>query len=81
MDFGRTLFTQGIGTQARDHNPHVFTCSMAGAGVKSGMGYGSSDEVGFELGENEVTIYEFHGTIHHVHGSPKLQRGVMAAAV
>ena len=62
-EFGRTPFTQGLGKKGRDHHPHVFTCWLAGAGLKPGFGYGSSDEVGYQPGENSVTIYDFHATI------------------
>ena len=67
-EFGRTPITQGLETQGRDHHRHVFTCWLAGAGVKGGLGWGSSDEVGYRPGENPVTIYDFHATILHLLG-------------
>jgi hypothetical protein len=67
-EFGRTPFTQGLGEPGRDHHPDVFTCWLAGAGLKKGFSYGSSDEVGFEPGENPVSIYDFHATILHLLG-------------
>ena len=67
-EFGRTPITQGMGTKGRDHHQHVFTCWLAGAGVKAGSGWGSSDEVGYQPGENPVTIYDFHATILHLLG-------------
>ena len=68
-EFGRMpIPTQGIGERGRDHNQHVFTCWLAGAGLKPGFGYGSSDEVGYRMGENPVTIHDFHATILHLLG-------------
>ena len=67
-EFGRTPITQGLGQTGRDHHPGVFTCWLAGAGLKPGIGYGSSDEVGNHPGENPVSIYDFHATILHLLG-------------
>lgn len=67
-EFGRTPITQGIGAKGRDHHPLVFTVWMAGAGVKSGFSYGSSDEIGYNVAENPVTIYDFHATVLHLLG-------------
>lgn len=62
-EFGRTPITQGMGERGRDHHPNVFTCWLAGTGLKRGFGYGSSDELGWNVGENPITIYDFHATI------------------
>ena len=62
-EFGRTPFTEGLGTRGRDHHPHAFTCWMAGAGLKKGIGYGVTDEFGYQVAENPVTVYDFHATI------------------
>jgi hypothetical protein len=67
-EFGRTPFTQGINSKGRDHHQLVFTCWLAGAGVKPGFSYGSSDEVGYYPAENPATIYDFHATILHLLG-------------
>lgn len=67
-EFGRTPFTEGIGAKGRDHHQHAFTCWLAGAGLKKGFGYGASDEVGYQVAENPVTIYDFHATILHLLG-------------
>ncbi len=67
-EFGRTPITQGLGTLGRDHHQHAFTCWLAGAGLKKGFAYGKSDEVGYYVGENQVTIYDFHATILHLLG-------------
>ncbi len=67
-EFGRSPATQGIGSMGRDHHPSAFTCFLAGAGVKQGISYGASDEVGYFVGENKVIIPDFHATILHLLG-------------
>lgn len=67
-EFGRSPATQGIGSPGRDHHPTAFTCFLAGAGVKKGIRYGSSDEIGYFTDENKVTIPDFHATILHLLG-------------
>ncbi len=67
-EFGRGPATQGINSTGRDHHPKAFTCFLAGAGVKRGIGYGASDDVGYYTVENPVTIPDFHATILHLLG-------------
>jgi hypothetical protein len=67
-EFGRTPFTEGLGTRGRDHHNLCFTCWMAGAGLKPGFGFGASDDVGYQVAENPVTVYDFHATILHILG-------------
>ena len=67
-EFGRSPATQGLGAPGRDHHPTAFTCFLAGAGVKKGISYGTSDEIGYFAGENKVTIPDFHATILHLLG-------------
>jgi uncharacterized protein (DUF1501 family) len=62
-EFGRTPFTEGTGAAGRDHHPHCFTTWLAGAGLKPGIQFGQSDEVGYKAAENPVTVYDFHATI------------------
>jgi hypothetical protein len=62
-EFGRTPFTQGIGGKGRDHHQLAFTCWMAGAGLKAGLAHGASDEVGYQVAEDPVSVYDFHATI------------------
>jgi len=52
----------------RDHNPHGFTHWLAGGGVKGGISYGKTDEVGFKAVENRVSINDLHATILHLLG-------------
>jgi uncharacterized protein (DUF1501 family) len=61
-EFGRLPIVQKGGT-GRDHNPHAFTVWMAGGGVKAGLHYGATDDVGFRAVENRVSINDLHATI------------------
>jgi uncharacterized protein (DUF1501 family) len=65
-EFGRTPFAQG--KDGRDHNPFGFTMWMAGAGVKGGMIYGATDDYGYKVVENTVSIHDLHATILHLLG-------------
>jgi hypothetical protein len=65
-EFGRTPFAQG--SNGRDHNPFGFTMWMAGAGIKGGTVYGTTDEYGYKAIENKVTIHDLHATILHLLG-------------
>jgi hypothetical protein len=67
-EFGRGPATQGIDSPGRDHHPTAFTCFLAGAGVKAGFRYGATDEVGYFVTQNKVTIPDFHATILHLLG-------------
>jgi hypothetical protein len=68
-EFGRTPFTQsaadvvGLG---RDHNQYGFTVWLAGAGLKHGVAYGSTDEIGWKAGEGIVALPDFHATVLHL---------------
>ena len=70
-EFGRTPFSEsgsdsvGLG---RDHNPLGFCVWLAGAGLKHGMAYGSTDEIGWKAAENIVTWPDFHATVLHLLG-------------
>jgi len=65
-EFGRTPFAQG--TDGRDHNPSAFSMWMAGAGIKGGTIYGKTDEYGYRVVENKVTIHDLHATMLHLLG-------------
>ena len=67
-EFGRSPATQGIDSPGRDHHPTAFTCFLAGAGVKPGHHHGTSDELGYFVGADKVTIPDFHATILHLLG-------------
>ena len=65
-EFGRTPFAQG--TNGRDHNPQAFSIWLAGAGIKGGTVYGRTDEYGYRVAENPVTIHDLHATMLHLLG-------------
>ncbi len=67
-EFGRLPVAQKGGKPGRDHNPHAFTTWFAGGGVKGGVSYGATDEVGFKAVENRVTVHDLHATILHLMG-------------
>ncbi len=65
-EFGRTPFAQrGDG---RDHNPQGFSIWMAGGGIAGGKVYGATDEYGYRVAENPVTIHDLHATVLHQMG-------------
>jgi hypothetical protein len=70
-EFGRTPFTQSaadsVGT-GRDHNKYGFSCWLAGAGLKPGIAYGATDEVGWKVVENPTAWHDFHATVFHLLG-------------
>ena len=53
-EFGRTPFAQG--TDGRDHNPSAFSIWLAGAGIKGGTIYGTTDDYGYRVVENPRSI-------------------------
>src|SRR5579872_4895604 len=65
-EFGRTPAAQG--NDGRDHHPHAFSMWLAGGGVRGGMTYGQSDEFGYYVAENKVTMPDFHATLLHLLG-------------
>jgi hypothetical protein len=67
-EFGRGPATQGLNSPGRDHHPTAFTCFLAGAGVKKGFRHGVTDDVGYFVAENKVTVPDFHATILHLLG-------------
>lgn len=70
-EFGRTPFTQsaagtlGLG---RDHNAAGFTVWMAGGGLRKGIAYGETDDLGWRAVSNPVTWPDFHATVLHLLG-------------
>lgn len=66
-EFGRLPLVQKGGT-GRDHNPHAFTTWMAGGGVKGGISYGETDELGHKATVNRVSVNDLHATLLHLLG-------------
>ena len=64
-EFGRTPMAQGDG---RDHHIRGFSLWMAGGGIKPGITYGATDELGYSAVENPVHVHDLHATLLHVMG-------------
>jgi Protein of unknown function (DUF1501) len=71
-EFGRTPMVQG-GSDGRDHHPNAFTMWLAGGGVKGGLTYGESDELGFRVTDKPVHVHDLHATILHLLGFDHLK--------
>jgi hypothetical protein len=71
-EFGRTPFregrTAGGSILGRDHFPDCYSIWMAGGGVKGGLTYGASDDLGFRVAENPVHVHDLQATILHLLG-------------
>ena len=64
-EFGRTPMNQGTG---RDHHLAGFSMWMAGGGVKGGISYGNTDELGYYATENKTHVNDLHATMLHLLG-------------
>ncbi|MEM8866540.1 MAG: DUF1501 domain-containing protein [Planctomycetota bacterium] len=74
-EFGRTPMMQNdvnterkAGYIGRDHHQHGFTMWMAGGGVKPGLAYGSTDDIGYYVAENPVSVRDLQATVLHLMG-------------
>ena len=65
-EFGRTPGVDG--TKGRGHHGACYSSWLAGGGVKGGLTYGSTDEIGATIAENKVHVHDFHATILHLLG-------------
>jgi uncharacterized protein (DUF1501 family) len=65
-EFGRTPFAQGA--NGRDHDPFAFSLWLAGGGIRGGTIYGCTDEYGYKVVENKLTIHDLHATMLHLLG-------------
>lgn len=66
-EFGR-MPTKQAETLGRDHNPDGFTVWMMGAGVKPGVSYGATDELGRRAAVDVSTPYDVYATVLHLLG-------------
>lgn len=72
-EFGRTPYSQVDGKDpkkgaGRDHHHTGFSTLLAGGGVKGGLAYGNTDELGLVATENPVHVHDLHATILHLMG-------------
>jgi hypothetical protein len=69
-EFGRMPVSQSRENTVtgRDHGPAGFTMWLAGGGVKRGLAYGATDELGHKAVENRVSVHDMHATMLHLAG-------------
>lgn len=72
-EFGRTAMKENRGGSdnafmGRDHHPHAFTTWVAGGGIKGGYSHGQTDEMGYEIVKDPVSIDDFHATLLYLLG-------------
>jgi hypothetical protein len=71
-EFGRTPYAQTDGKDpknaGRDHHHTGFSTLLAGGGVKGGLAYGATDELGMVATENPVHVHDLHATILYLLG-------------
>jgi len=67
-EFGRLPISQPGKKPGRDHNQHANTVWLAGGGVKPGVHYGATDEIGHKAAVDKVSVNDFHATLLHLLG-------------
>ncbi len=67
-EFGRQPAAQGAKSTGRDHNAGAFTAWLAGGGIRGGVGYGATDELGFKAVDRPSYSYDLHATALHLLG-------------
>jgi uncharacterized protein DUF1501 len=75
-EFGRTPMNEARGGSTflgRDHHPHCFCLWMAGGGVKPGLIHGETDELGYQVAKDPVSIRDLQATILHLMGLDPFQ--------
>lgn len=70
-EFGRTAYSQGDITKnsfGRDHHPRCFSIWLAGGGIKPGTVIGQTDDFGYNIVANPVSVHDLHATLLHLLG-------------
>jgi hypothetical protein len=71
-EFGRTPMVESnpdVGRKlGRDHHPQAFTIWLAGGGIKPGITWGETDELGFHVVKDKVHVHDLHATLLHLLG-------------
>jgi hypothetical protein len=70
-EFGRTPYAENKddkGKAGRDHHHTGFSMLLAGGGVRGGLAYGATDELGMKAVENPVHVHDLHATLLHLLG-------------
>ena len=79
-EFGRTPLNEerdGSKFLGRDHHPHCFTLWMAGGGIKPGISYGETDELGYFVTKDKVPVHDLQATVLHLMGLDPIKYGYM----
>lgn len=70
-EFGRTPMLQGLSNNraanniGRDHHKEAYSMVFAGGGIRGGVSYGKTDELGYQAVENSVHVHDINATILH----------------
>ncbi|MDA7920498.1 DUF1501 domain-containing protein [Verrucomicrobiales bacterium] len=76
-EFGRTPLGENRngrqGVTGRDHHPFAYSMLMAGGGLKGGMTYGETDEIGWNIVDKPVHANDLHATMLHQFGLDHLK--------
>ena len=76
-EFGRTPLGENRGGRnantGRDHHPYAFSMFLAGGGLKGGLTWGESDEVGWGIAKDPVHINDLHATMLQQFGMDHLK--------
>ncbi|MCH8215383.1 MAG: DUF1501 domain-containing protein [Planctomycetes bacterium] len=71
-EFGRTPMVEtnpALGRKlGRDHHPQAFTMWLAGGGIKPGMVYGATDDLGFHIAKDPIHVHDIQATLLHCLG-------------
>ena len=72
-EFGRTPMRENRGGKiapynGRDHHSEAFTMWMAGGGIKPGITYGETDELGYYGVDQRIHVHDLQATILHQMG-------------
>ena len=69
-EFGRTPYAENRDEKkaGRDHHHTAFSMLLAGGGVKGGLAFGTTDELGMKAAEHPVHVHDLHATILHLLG-------------
>src|SRR5262252_836406 len=65
-EFGRTPMSQGRG--GRDHHIKGFSFMLAGGGLRKGLAYGATDDLGYAAVEKPISVHDFHATMLYLLG-------------
>jgi uncharacterized protein (DUF1501 family) len=76
-EFGRTPLGENRNgspnVTGRDHHPFAFTMLAAGGGLKGGLTYGETDEIGWGIVRDPVDMHDFHATLLNQFGFDHLR--------